>query len=210
MAWKGLKHLEQHNNNNNNISANDVIWLGNAKGSSHTCIEVTLLVLVSSWDAFPVYFECVSHLAISREDCLCGLVVEFLAAVSEVWIRFPALPDFQRSSGCTLVSTIEELLWRKSSGSGLESREYGRRDPSRWLRGTLYPQILTPISPPLSLGRYSSLADSGYGVQFRKNMSFLVTLVSILALCNSFNCKVVAFSPEKGQTYRNYLWKFRR
>jgi hypothetical protein len=28
------------------------------------------------------------------------------------------------------VSTIEELLERKSSGSGLENREYGRRDPS--------------------------------------------------------------------------------
>jgi hypothetical protein len=30
----------------------------------------------------------------------------------------------------SLVSTIEELLERKSSGSGLESREYDRRDPS--------------------------------------------------------------------------------
>jgi hypothetical protein len=30
----------------------------------------------------------------------------------------------------SLVSTIEELLGRKRSGSGLESREYGRRDPS--------------------------------------------------------------------------------
>jgi hypothetical protein len=30
-----------------------------------------------------------------------------------------------------LVSTTEEILARKSSGSGLESREYGRRDPSR-------------------------------------------------------------------------------
>jgi hypothetical protein len=29
------------------------------------------------------------------------------------------------------VSTTEELLGRKSSGSGLENREYGRRDPSR-------------------------------------------------------------------------------
>jgi hypothetical protein len=29
----------------------------------------------------------------------------------------------------SLVSTIEELLKRKSSGSGLETREYGRRDP---------------------------------------------------------------------------------
>jgi hypothetical protein len=31
----------------------------------------------------------------------------------------------------SLVSTIEELLGRKSSGSGQENREYGRRDPSR-------------------------------------------------------------------------------
>jgi hypothetical protein len=31
----------------------------------------------------------------------------------------------------SLVSTIGELLGRKSSGSGLEIREYGRRDPSR-------------------------------------------------------------------------------
>jgi hypothetical protein len=31
----------------------------------------------------------------------------------------------------SLVSKIEELLGRTSSGSGLERREYGRRDPSR-------------------------------------------------------------------------------
>jgi hypothetical protein len=31
----------------------------------------------------------------------------------------------------SLVSTIEELLGRNSSGPGLESREYGRREPSR-------------------------------------------------------------------------------
>jgi hypothetical protein len=36
----------------------------------------------------------------------------------------------------SLVSTIEELLERKSSSSGLEIREYGRRDPSRELRAT--------------------------------------------------------------------------
>jgi hypothetical protein len=30
----------------------------------------------------------------------------------------------------SLVSTIEELLERKSSGSGLKNREYGRGDPS--------------------------------------------------------------------------------
>jgi hypothetical protein len=31
----------------------------------------------------------------------------------------------------SLMSTIEELLERKNSGSGLENREYGRGDPSR-------------------------------------------------------------------------------
>jgi hypothetical protein len=31
----------------------------------------------------------------------------------------------------SLVSTAEELLGSNSSGSGLEIREYGRRDPSR-------------------------------------------------------------------------------
>jgi hypothetical protein len=31
----------------------------------------------------------------------------------------------------SLVSTIDELLGRKSSVSGLESLEYGRKDPSR-------------------------------------------------------------------------------
>jgi hypothetical protein len=34
----------------------------------------------------------------------------------------------------SLVSTNEELLGRKSSGSGLEIREYGRRDPARSIR----------------------------------------------------------------------------
>jgi hypothetical protein len=46
----------------------------------------------------------------------------------------------------SLVSTTEELLGRKSSGSGLEIREYGRRDPSRWPRDKLYPQKLALTS----------------------------------------------------------------
>jgi hypothetical protein len=40
----------------------------------------------------------------------------------------------------SLASTIEELLGRKSSGSSLVSREYGRRDPLCWPCDTLYPQ----------------------------------------------------------------------
>jgi hypothetical protein len=55
----------------------------------------------------------------------------------------------------SLVTIIEELLERKSSGSGLEIREYGRRDSSRWPRGSLYSQKLaltSPTSGGLSVG----------------------------------------------------------
>jgi hypothetical protein len=38
----------------------------------------------------------------------------------------------------SLVSKIEELLGWKISGSGLESRKYGSRDPSHWESDTLY------------------------------------------------------------------------
>jgi hypothetical protein len=65
----------------------------------------------------------------------------------------------------SLVSTIEKLLGRNSSGWGLENREYGRRDSSRWSRDTLYPQKLA-LSLPTSVGRYNSFADWGHGVSF--------------------------------------------
>jgi hypothetical protein len=42
----------------------------------------------------------------------------------------------------SLVSTIEKLLGRNSNSSGLEIRECGHRDLSRWPCGTLYPQIV--------------------------------------------------------------------
>jgi hypothetical protein len=62
-----------------------------------------------------------------------------------------------------LVSTIEELLERKSGGFGLEIREYGRKNSSRWQRGTLYPQKLAPTSPTSggrSVGILRSLAKA--------------------------------------------------
>jgi hypothetical protein len=45
-----------------------------------------------------------------------------------------------------LVSTTEELLSRRSSGSGLENRDYGRRDPSLYVT-PLYPKKLAITSP---------------------------------------------------------------
>jgi hypothetical protein len=46
----------------------------------------------------------------------------------------------------SFVSTTEELLGRKSSGSGLEKREYCGGDPSHCTRGTPYTQKLALIS----------------------------------------------------------------
>jgi hypothetical protein len=66
----------------------------------------------------------------------------------------------------SLVSTIEELLGRKSSGSGLENREYGRRDPLCWSRNTFCPQklALTSLtSGGCSVGIVRSRAN-GHGV----------------------------------------------
>jgi hypothetical protein len=42
---------------------------------------------------------------------------------------------------------IMKFLTYDNVHSGVEIQEYGRRDPSRWPRGTLYPQMLAPTSP---------------------------------------------------------------
>jgi hypothetical protein len=67
------------------------------------------------------------------------------------------------------VSTTEELLGRNSSGSGLEIREYGRRDPGSVTLTTWHPLFAKIVCTNFtdkrrSLGRYSLLAGSGHGV----------------------------------------------
>jgi hypothetical protein len=59
----------------------------------------------------------------------------------------------------SLVSTVEELLGRTSSCSGLEIREYGHGDPSRWPRDTVYSQKLA-LTSPTSCGRSVSIVRS--------------------------------------------------
>jgi hypothetical protein len=74
-----------------------------------------------------------------------------------------------------LVSTIEEVPERKSSGSGLEIREYGRRDPSRWPRGTLYPpnlELTSPTSGGRSAGKINSQTQT-------TEFFFLIRFVSL-------------------------------
>jgi hypothetical protein len=87
-----------------------------------------------------------------------------MATDPEVQFRLPALQIFWEVVGLergplSLVSTIEELLEIKSSGSGLENRDYGRRDSSRWQRGTVYPQQLT-LTSSTSCGRSVGIVRS--------------------------------------------------
>jgi hypothetical protein len=91
----------------------------------------------------------------SMLESVCGLVVRFRNYRS----RGPGFDSlhyqiFREVMGLerdplSLVSTIEELLERKSSGSGLENREYGLKDAQRWPHGTLYPQKLS-LTPTAS------------------------------------------------------------
>jgi hypothetical protein len=81
----------------------------------------------------------------------------------------------------SLVSTTEELLQRKSSGSGPHICEYGCRDPSRWPRDTIYRQEVGTNFPDKSrsIGRYSSLAE------FKNPTNF-----------NTINCNDISYAND--------------
>jgi hypothetical protein len=65
----------------------------------------------------------------------------------------------------SLMSTIEELRKRKSSGSGLENGEYGLGIRDAGHVAFLSTKVGNKFADKRrSLGRYSSLADQGHGV----------------------------------------------
>jgi hypothetical protein len=75
-------------------------------------------------------------LQLYNNDRLCDLVVRVPGYRSRGPGSIPGAISFSEKQWVwngvhSVVSTIEELLGRNSSGSGLESREYGRRDSSR-------------------------------------------------------------------------------
>jgi hypothetical protein len=115
---------------------------------------------------FPVKYELNLYMFCRRKQTASVVQwLEFLATDPEVRVRFPALPDFLRSSGSgTGFTQPREYNWgatwkQKCCGSGLEMREYGRRDPSRWPRVTLYPQKLA-LTCQASCGRTVGIVHS--------------------------------------------------
>jgi hypothetical protein len=97
-----------------------------------------------------------------KEPTLWSTGQSFWLQIQRFQVRFPALPDFLRSSGpgaspLSISSIIEELLGRNISCSGLEISKYDHGDPLSWPHDTLYPQMLVLTSP--TSGRYSLLAD---------------------------------------------------
>jgi hypothetical protein len=79
------------------------------------------------------------------------------------WLQISGAPDFQKVAGLergplNLVSTSEEILGRKSSGSGIGNSKYGRMESVLITRHLIYPQKLT-LTSLQSLCRYSPLAD---------------------------------------------------
>jgi hypothetical protein len=98
------------------------------------------------WNIFLLWY-------IFNRDRLCGLVVRvpgyrsrgpgFDSRRCQIFWEMVGLEQGPLS----LVRIIEEQLEWKSSGSSLENRINGRRDPLRWLCDTLYPQKLALTSP---------------------------------------------------------------
>jgi hypothetical protein len=92
----------------------------------------------------------------------------------------------------SLVSTIEELLGRNSSGSGLENREYCRGDPLHWIRNTPYPQNLA-LTSPTSGGR--SVGIVRLQTKATEFVSFCLSVLKVVLDALYLNCLPVRRVP---------------
>jgi hypothetical protein len=155
-----------------------------------------LTVCVSSvlGSSHPVDMETVS--GVSKMQCLPHLGKVEVTCISKTSATYPnvhCVTIWEQSTfyvfyyihrgPLSLVSTIEELLGRKSSGSSLENREYGRRDAPRRPRGTLYPQKSALISPT-SGGRSAGIVGSW--IQATDFSFFFIISILLCILLYSF------------------------
>jgi hypothetical protein len=102
---------------------------------------------------FTLYLKLINKLLLVANR-LCGLVVKVPGFDSRRYQIFWEVV-FLEQGPISLVSTIEELLGRNCSVSGLENRDYGSGDPLRCPRDTLYPLKLAltlPTSGSRSVG----------------------------------------------------------
>jgi hypothetical protein len=114
---------------------------------------------------------------------------------------FWAVVGLQRGP-LSLVSTIEELLERKSSGSSLENRDTAVEDPPRWLRDTpLSAKVGTNfVDKPLSFGRIlcsrtkaTELFIFIYLLLYsRKTGKFQSLIATFLILIEAWNCSKIS------------------
>jgi hypothetical protein len=92
----------------------------------------------------------------------------------------------------SLVSTSEELLERKSSGPSLERREYGRSEPSRLPRGTLFPQVGINFADVVSQSVCSLFC---YMWSNSRNINnFLQQLVHFSGVCDTSDGRLISKS----------------
>jgi hypothetical protein len=95
----------------------------------------------------------------------------------------------------SLVSTIENVLGRKSSISGLESREYGRKDPSCWPRGTHYPKNLALTSPTSGGRSFGIVCSRTQATEFSFIINYIIIII-IIVLYVGFGLRLWPFSYE--------------
>jgi hypothetical protein len=156
---------------------NRLQWLGQLKcfyliGNETCCLNILRYRMLRSLNSKSKWGWQKKEKRRGRKDRLCSLVVRVPGCRSRSpgsdsrhYQIFWEVVGLERGP-LILVSTIEELLERKSSGSGLDIWDHGRGDPSRWSRNTFYPQKLA-LTSPTSGGRSAGIVrlhTKGHGV----------------------------------------------